>query len=122
VVSSINFTTNIVDGQVIAFVNYYLNPSDPVPLSPSEIQNDYLGITRLPLPVDQATTEANLVNANTDTEVQFISGLLSQVANTTIPAVAVEASMYGAVGTSAEITNLVTACGTIRLKPAGLRM
>jgi hypothetical protein len=34
--------------------------------------------------------------------------LLAQVANTTIPAVAVEDSMYGAVGSSFEITKLVT--------------
>jgi hypothetical protein len=39
---------------------------------------------------------------------QYVDSLLSQVANTTIPAVAVEASMYNAVGTSSEITFLAT--------------
>jgi hypothetical protein len=78
------------------------------PLTAQEIQNDYLGIVRGTLSTDQATTEANAINAGTTTEVDYINGLLSQVADTTIPAVAVEASMYNAVGTSAEITMLVT--------------
>ena len=42
------------------------------------------------------------------TEFSYVNELLSQVANTTIPAVAVEGSMYGAVGTSAEVTMLAT--------------
>jgi hypothetical protein len=60
------------------------------------------------LPSDQATSIANSINSGTLTEAQFIDSLLSQAADTTIPAVAVENSMYGAVGTSAEITSLVT--------------
>ena len=72
------------------------------------IQNDYFGIVRFALPLDQATAVANAINAGTQTEAQYVSSLLSQVASTTIPAVAVEASMYGVVGTSAEITKLVT--------------
>ena len=58
--------------------------------------------------MDQATTEANAIIAGTTTETQYVDNLLTQVADTTIPAVAVEASMYGAVGFSAVITNLVT--------------
>jgi V8-like Glu-specific endopeptidase len=77
-------------------------------LTAAAIQNDYFAITRAPLPLGQATTEANAINAGTQTETQYVNGLLSQVADTTIPAVAVEASMYGATGTSAEITSLVT--------------
>lgn len=42
------------------------------------------------------------------TEAQYVNDLLGQVADTTIPAVAVEASMYGVVGSSTEITNLAT--------------
>jgi hypothetical protein len=72
------------------------------------IQNDYFGITRTALSLDQATTEANAIFALTQTEIQYVNGLLSQVADTTIPVVAVEASMYGAVGSSAVITSLVT--------------
>ena len=72
------------------------------------IQNDYLAITRTALPVDQATAIANAINAGTTTETQYVDSLLLQVADTTIPAVAVEASMYGVTGTSAEITSLVT--------------
>ncbi|HXR03279.1 MAG TPA: hypothetical protein VN836_01055, partial [Verrucomicrobiae bacterium] len=71
------------------------------------IQNDYLAITRTALPVDQATAIANAIDGGTQTEAQYVNGLLSQVADTTIPAVAVEASMYGVTGTSAEITSLV---------------
>jgi hypothetical protein len=74
----------------------------------SSIQSDYLAIARSALPLDQATTVANAINAGTQTVTQYVNGLLSQVANTTIPAVAVEASMYGVTGTSAEITNLAT--------------
>jgi hypothetical protein len=58
--------------------------------------------------LDQATTVANAIDAGTQTEAQYVSGLLSQASNTTIPAVAVEGSMYGAVGTSAEVTLLAT--------------
>ena len=72
------------------------------------IQNDYFGITRGNLPSDQASAVANSINAGTQTETQYVGGLLSQVADTTIPSVAVEGSMYGAVGTTAEITQLVT--------------
>jgi hypothetical protein len=72
------------------------------------IQNDYLGITRTALPPNQATMVANAIYAGTQTETQYVNGVLSQVANTTIPAVAVEATMYNATGTSAEITSLTT--------------
>jgi hypothetical protein len=72
------------------------------------ILNDHLEITRTALPLDQATTEANAINAGTTTETQYVDGLLSQVADTTIPAVAVEGSMYSEVGKSSEVTNLVT--------------
>jgi hypothetical protein len=76
--------------------------------TPQTIQNDYFGITQTSLSLTAATTEANAINAGTTTETQYVDSLLSQVANTTIPAVAVEASMYGVTGTSAEITSLVT--------------
>jgi hypothetical protein len=75
-------------------------------ITPTIIQNDYLAITRTALPLDQATTIANAINAGTQTETQYVNSLLLQVANTTIPAVAVEASMYNATGTSAEVTSL----------------
>jgi glucose/arabinose dehydrogenase len=75
--------------------------------SPASIISDYLAITHSALSLNDATTIANAINAGTQTVTQYINGLLSQVANTTIPAVAVEASMYGVTGTSAEITSLV---------------
>ena len=67
-----------------------------------------LEIIRTELPQDQAITIADAINAGTQTETAYVNGLLGQVTNTTIPAVAVEASMYGLTGTSAEITKLVT--------------
>jgi hypothetical protein len=76
--------------------------------SAQTIQNDSFGITRVTLPSDQASVVANAINALTQTETQYVNGLLSQVSDTTIPAVAVEGSMYGAVGTSAEVTLLAT--------------
>ena len=73
-----------------------------------DVQYDYAAITRLALPLDQATTVANAIDSDTQTEVQYVSGLLSQASSTTIPAVAVEATMYGALGTSDEVTSLAT--------------
>jgi hypothetical protein len=80
----------------------------PQPVSAATIESDTLAITRTVLPQDQATNEANAINAGTTTETAYVNGLLTQVADTTIPAVAVEGSMDNHVGTSAEITNLVT--------------
>jgi hypothetical protein len=77
-------------------------------IAATTIQNDYLAITRTALPLDQATTIANGISAGTQTESGYVNSLFPQVENTTIPAVAVEGSMYGAVGTSAEITELAT--------------
>jgi VCBS repeat-containing protein len=75
---------------------------------PTTIQTDYLAITRTPLSLDQATATTDAIAGGTQTEAQYVTGLLSQVADTTIPAVAVEGSMYNVVGSSAEITKLVT--------------
>jgi hypothetical protein len=74
----------------------------------AKIQSDYLAITRTTLSLTEATTITNSINAGRTTESAYVKSLLVQVENTTIPAVAVEASMYGVTGTSAEITKLVT--------------
>ena len=85
------------------------NEGAPATISASTIANDYLAITRTALDPSSATSIANSINAGTETETQFINTLFAlTVADTTIPAVAVEASMYGFTGTSAEITKLVT--------------
>ena len=81
--------------------------AEPI-ISAMAIQNDYFGIVRLTLPLDQATAVANAINAGMQTEANYVNGLLSQVASTTIPAVAVEGSMYAEVGSSTEITALAT--------------
>src|SRR5262249_34900661 len=73
---------------------------------PSVIQKDYVAFIRTDLPLDQATTIFNAIVAGSQTETQYINSLISQVGNTTIAAVTVEASMYGAVGTSAQVTKL----------------
>jgi hypothetical protein len=80
-----------------------LNPFDP-----STIAQDALGITRTGPTVAQASAEAHAIDESTTTEAAYVNGLLASVANTTIPAVAVEGSMYAAVGSSDEITKLVT--------------
>ena len=75
--------------------------------STSNIQNAHLAITRTALPLDQATMAANSINAGTQTEFQYINNLIDQVENSTIPAVAVEGTMYDVVPTSAELDLLV---------------
>ena len=82
--------------------------SPPPSALATTIQNDYLGITRELLSVDQAALIASAINAGTQSETGFVNSLFPQVANTSIPAVAVEATMYGAVGTSNEVTALAT--------------
>jgi hypothetical protein len=85
------------------------NLGTPVTISAATIANEYLAITRTALDPSSATSIANSINAGTQTETQYINTLFAlTVADTTIPAVAVEASMYGVTGTSAEITKLVT--------------
>ena len=102
-----------VDKPQMAILLKHLTPA-PTSLPPPTaddlhaVQDAHFGIVRVALPLDQATTVANAINAGTQTEAQYINSLLSQVTHTTIPAVAVEASMYGAVGTSAEVTLLAT--------------
>jgi hypothetical protein len=64
--------------------------------------------TRTARSLTAATTEVNAIDTGTTTETRYINTLLLQVADTTIPVVAVEGSMYGVVGSSAVITNLVT--------------
>jgi hypothetical protein len=98
------------DGQDIWFLTEKLLPNDlkhPFD-NPELIQNDYFGITRLQLTSDQAATENQAIVAGPSTERDFVDYLLGSHVNTTIPAVAVEGSMYGAVGSSDEITKLVT--------------
>jgi hypothetical protein len=101
---------NGVDKPQMGILVQHLTPSafPPTEADLNFVQNAYFGIVRLALPLDQVTTVANAINAGTQTEAQYISTLLSQVKNTTIPAVAVEGSMYGAVGSSDEITLLAT--------------
>jgi hypothetical protein len=83
-------------------------PGNTTTISVITIQNDHLAITRTALALDQAIMIVSAIDAGTQSETQYVNSLLAQVANTTIPAVAVEASMYGAVGTSAEVTLLAT--------------
>jgi hypothetical protein len=73
-----------------------------------DVDLTHFAITRTGLGLDLATTEAKSINSGGHTETQYIQDLLAHAADTTIPAVAVEASMYGAFGTSDEITSLAT--------------
>jgi hypothetical protein len=93
------------DLRLMDVIGYTRSPSA---ITSAHLQNDALGILRVPAPTDLASAAANLIGAGVVTEDQVVNVLLSDAANTTIPAVAVEASMYGVVGTSAEVTKLVT--------------
>jgi hypothetical protein len=99
------FLTQVGMAEYLLAVKLTVN-SDPIQIA--SLQNDFLGITRTSLSLADATTEANAINAGTTTETAYVNSLLTQVADTTIPVVAVEGSMYGAVGSSVVITNLVT--------------
>ncbi len=74
----------------------------------AEIQNIYLAITRTALSDEGVATIVDQINDGRATVFEYVNGALSGATNTTIPAVAVEASMYGVTGSSAEITTLVT--------------
>lgn len=74
----------------------------------ADIEQYHFALTRSSIDSAQAAGIADSINKTPQTEFQYVSSLLSQVENTTIPAVAVEASMYGVVGTSAEVTLLAT--------------
>jgi len=107
VVNAVDPITGSTDAKGIFLEQLSFQPG-PTFNDPVKIQNDYSAITRVSLPSDQANTEAQAIVAGTTTERKFVDDLLAQAANTTIPAVAVEGSMYGAVGTSDEITKLAT--------------
>jgi hypothetical protein len=77
-------------------------------IASTKIQSDYLAITQQSLPADQANSVANSINSGAQTEFQYVSSLIAQATDGTIPAIAVEATMYGVVGTSTEITTLAT--------------
>jgi hypothetical protein len=70
------------------------------------LQDDYLAVVRNSLSLNDAYSVFNSIAAGAATEATFVNSLLAQVTTTTIPAVAVEGSMYGAVGTSTEVTSL----------------
>jgi hypothetical protein len=67
-----------------------------------------LGILRVADTAADASTVAANINSGQTTFSAYVNQLFGQAANTTIPAVAVEASMYGATGTSTEVTSLTT--------------
>jgi len=100
--------SNPLDAMMAALdiVSAYLLGPDAV--DTQTVQDEYFAITRTDLAFGQATSIANTINAGTSSVSQFVNSLFPQIADTTIPAVAVEASMYGVTGASAEITSLVT--------------
>jgi hypothetical protein len=96
------------DLNLMNVLGWNLGTNSGTTISVATVASEYLAIQRTALDPSFATSIANGINAGTETETQYINNLLSEAANTTIPAVAVEASMYGFTGTSAEITKLVT--------------
>src|SRR5262249_13736693 len=93
------------DLRLMDVIGYTRSPSA---VNSAHIQTDVLRILRFPLQANLDSAVANSIDAGVMTEDQFVNFLLSNAANTTIPAVAVEGSMYNAVGTSTEVTKLAT--------------
>ena len=79
----------------------------PTEISTADVQKFYLEITRTRVADDAAVSAADLINSGAKTEAQVLADLIGLVATTTIPAIAVEATMYGAVGSSTEVDLLV---------------
>ena len=93
------------DLDLMNVLGWNLGTSNSTQITATIVANEYLAIQRTVLDPTFATSIANGINAGTETEAQYIDNLLVEAG---IPAVAVEASMYGVTGTSAEITKLVT--------------
>jgi hypothetical protein len=91
------------DGSISFFVDEVLQPFDP-----AKIQNDYYGIARTHLLAQDAQATAHAIDISATTETDFVNGLLQSAgAETSIPMVAVEGSMYNHVGSAQEIDGLV---------------
>jgi hypothetical protein len=71
------------------------------------IQAANLGILRIADAAADASAVAASINSGQLTFTNYVNQLIGQAQSTTVPAAAVEATMYGATGTSAEITSLV---------------
>jgi hypothetical protein len=76
--------------------------------SAATIEAANLGVLRVADTDADASAVAATINAGQSTLTDYVNQLISQAQSTTVPAVAVEASMYGTVGTSAEVTLLAT--------------
>ena len=72
------------------------------------VQAANLGILRLADSAADASAVAATINSGQLTFTNYVNQLIGQAQSTTVPAVAVEATMYGVTGTSAEITLLTT--------------
>src|SRR6516225_10923986 len=70
------------------------------------IQAANLGILRVADTAADASAVAASINSGQLTFTNYVNQLIGQAQSTTVPAVAVEATMYGVTGTSVEITNL----------------
>jgi hypothetical protein len=95
--------TDITEMDVLGFTVKPTTPPPPPLVTVQQIQDDHFGIVRTHIGVNEATLIANNINAGKSTEYQYVTGLLDSVTDTTVPAVAVEASMYNAVGSSSEV-------------------
>ena len=82
-------------------------PSTAAPtIATATIQSDYLAIARTTLSLNKAMTIATSINAGTTTETAYVNSLLAQVANTTIPAVAVLAARGATWGDAVGLAHL----------------
>jgi hypothetical protein len=77
-------------------------------VTPGTVEAANLGILRVADTVTDAYAVAAIINSGQLTFANYVNQLIGQAQSTTVPAVAVEATMYGMTGTSAEITFLTT--------------
>jgi hypothetical protein len=76
--------------------------------TPGTVEAANMGILRVADTVTDAYAVAASINSGQLTFANYVNQLIGQAQSTTIPAVAVEATMYGVTGTAAEITFLTT--------------
>jgi hypothetical protein len=82
--------------------------SDKILITAEAIEQANLGVLRMADTAADASAVADSINAGQLSFTDYVNNLISEAQSTTVPAVAVEASMYGAVGSSDEVTKLAT--------------
>jgi hypothetical protein len=96
------------DGSIDLTNVQWLQFSDKTLITAEAIQAANLGVLRVADSASDASAVAANINAGQQTFTDYVNHLISEAQSTTMPAVAVEASMYGAIGSSDKIDLLST--------------